>query len=114
MDNETKTSAGNEVEILQQKIKMLEEENARLRGLTDVSKINESIEPTPTPTRNMLAPTTQIMNREKENKQSNNNSCCVSDDKNRNNNRDCCWCCCGDCGCCEGGGDGCEGGCDDS
>ena len=108
-------------EALQQKIKMLEEENARLREQLEVPKVNESIETTPT--RQMFAPTAQTMNRDKEKENSKSDNyccfiCCISDDSSRNNtdNGNCCCCCSeGCCCCCEGGGDGdgCEGGCDE-
>jgi hypothetical protein len=103
---------------LKQKIKMLEEENARLRGELEVPKVNESS--VTTPTHQMIAPTAQKMDREKENVKSDNNYCCficcISDDSSRNNNNGDCCCCCNGCCCCEGGGSDsgcCEGGCDD-
>ncbi len=103
-----------ENEELKQKLKILEEENARLRGELEVPKVNESFATTPT-THQMIPPTAQKMDREKENGKSDTCCCficCISDDRSRNNNRDCCCCCCE----CEGGGSDsgcCEGGCDD-
>ena len=99
-----------ENEELKQKIKMLEEENARLRGELEVPKVNESS--VTTPTRQMFAPTAQTMNRDKEKENSKSDNyccfiCCISDDSSRTDNGNCCCCCEG------GGGGGCEGGCDD-
>ena len=54
---------------LKQKIKMLEEENARLRGELEVPKTVESSAAAPT-TRQMFPPTVQKMDREKENSKS--------------------------------------------
>ena len=104
-----------ENEELKQKIKMLEEENARLRGELEEPKVNESS--ASIPTHQIVAPTAQKMDRENENSKSDKFccfKCCINDDRNRkinSNNRDCCCCCF----CCDGGGsgDGCEGGCDD-
>jgi hypothetical protein len=108
-----------ENEELKQKIKMLEEENAQLRGELEVPKMNESS--ATTPTHQMIAPTAQKMDREKENSKSDTCCCficCISDDSSRDNNGDCCCCCREGCCCCECGGGGsdsgcCEGGCDD-
>ena len=105
-----------ENEELKQKIKILEEENTRLRGELEVPKVDESI--ASTPTHQMVAPAAQMMDREKENSKSDKYccfKCCINDDRNRknnsNNNGGCCCCCF----CCDGGGggDGCECGCDD-
>ena len=106
-----------ENEELKQKIKILEEENARLRGELEVPKVDESI--ASTPTHQMVAPTAQTMDREKENGKCDKYccfKCCINDDRNRKNNSNnnggcCCFCCCCDGG--SGGGDSCEGGCDD-
>jgi len=57
-----------ENEELKQKIKILEEENARLRGELEVPKVDESI--ASTPTHQMVAPAAQTMDREKENSKS--------------------------------------------
>ena len=108
-----------ENEVLKQKIKILEEENARLRGELEVPKVDESS--ATTPTHQMVAPAAQMMDREKENSKSDKYccfKCCINYDINRkinsNNNRGCC------CFCCDGGGGGgggdddcCEGGCDE-
>ena len=50
-----------ENEELKQKIKILEEENARLRGELEVPKVDESI--ASTPTHQMVAPAAQMMDR---------------------------------------------------
>ena len=50
-----------ENEELKQKIKILEEENARLRGELEVTKVDESI--ASTPTHQMVAPAAQMMDR---------------------------------------------------
>lgn len=103
-----------ENEELKQKIKILEEENARLHKELEMPKLSELSATTP--------PTAQKMDRENENIKNNKSgtcccfSCCTGNDTNSNNNRnrnshnDGCCCCC-----CEGGGgdDCCEGGCDD-
>jgi len=107
-----------ENEELKQKIKILEEENARLQGELEVPKVDESS--ASTPTQQMVAPAAQTMDREKENSKSDKYccfKCCINDDRNRkinsNNNGGYCFCCC----CCDGGGSGgddcCDGGCDD-
>ena len=118
-------STEDENEELKQKIKILEEENARLRGELEVPKVDESS--ATTPTHQIVAPAAQTMDREKENSKSDKYccfkcccfKCCINDDKNRkinSNNNGCC--CCFYC-CCDGGGGGgggddcCEGGCDD-
>ena len=126
-----------ENEELKQKIKILEEENARLHGELQTSKVNELSATTPPsqmfpPTHEGRSPEcvggsapalctsteppiTQKMDREKENNKNGTCCffiCCTDDNRNRNmtNNRDCC---CGGCCCCCVDGDGCEGGCDD-
>ena len=124
-----------ENEELKQKIKILEEENARLRGELEVPKVDESI--ASTPTHQMVAPAAQMMDRvgvmehsgvnprsqvdvtelcsvkstcyEKENSKCDKYccfKCCINDDRNRKNNSNNNGGCCCFCCCCDGGGGG--------
>ena len=108
-----------ENEELKQIIKILEEENARLRGELEVQKVNELHAISPTYAHNQtFSPTTQKMDREKDNNKNDTCCCfiCCTGDNGNNGNRKNNWnycCCC----CCEGSGGsdsgGCECGCDD-